>query len=237
MPTTTRYEPVSVGNDHFEAFCAVPESGRGPGIVLFQEIFGVNDNMRALAVRLADAGYVVLVPDMFWRIERRFERNDESGMADAFAVMQQFDLAGAVNDIQAAHAHLLGMGECTGRVGVIGFCLGGALAFAAATMSRVNDRGPDATVCYYGSAINDMLGQVDRIAAPILFHYGTRDPFIPGEKVDEVERAVVGPGVEFYRYDAGHAFSNWDTPSMYDEAAASEAWPRTLEFFARHLEP
>lgn len=236
MPPSTRYESVPSGSDSFDAYCAVPEGGAGPGIMLFQEIFGVNENMRGLAGRLAEAGYVVLVPDMFWRLERRFERNDESGMADAFAMVEKFDPVAAGADIQATHAHLLGMPECTGKVGAVGFCLGGSLAFAAATSSRVDGRGPDAAVCYYGSAINDMLGLVDRIDVPVMFHYGTRDPYIPREKIEEVRRAVAGrPGVEFHLYDAGHAFSNWDAPSMYDEAAASEAWPRTLDFFARHL--
>jgi carboxymethylenebutenolidase len=237
MTVTTRYETVKA-NDGGElaAFCAVPESGSGPGILLFQEIFGINDNMRTLAERLADAGYVTLVPDMFWRIEPRFERKDESGMGDAFAMMQKFDFEKAVDDIQATHAHVLGMGECTGKVGAIGFCLGGGLAFAAATRSRVDGRGPDAAVPYYGSPVNDLLGFVDGLECPTMFHYGNNDAFIPEAKIAEVEAAVAGkPNVVFHRYDAGHAFSNWDAPSMYDEAAATLAWSRTLEFLAANL--
>jgi carboxymethylenebutenolidase len=232
----TRYESVPVGDDSFDAYCAVPDGGQGPGLLLFQEIFGINDNMRSLAGRLADAGYLVLVPDMFWRIERRFERNDEAGMGDAFAMVQKFDFATAASDINAAHAHLLGMAECTGKVGAVGFCLGGGLAFLTAAKSRVNGQGIEAAVCYYGSAINDMLAQVSRIECPMMFHYGADDPFIPSEKIDEVEAAVSGrPVVEFHRYAAGHAFSNEDAPSMYNAAAAAEAWPRTLDFFGRFL--
>jgi carboxymethylenebutenolidase len=203
---------------------------------MFQEIFGINDNMRGLAERLADAGYVVLVPDMFWRVERRFERQDEAGMADAFAVVQQFDFVTARSDIQAAHAHLLAMPECTGRVGVMGFCLGGGLAFAAAVSSRVDGHGPDAAVCYYGSAINDMLGQVANLECPAVLHYGNHDPYIPAEMIAEVEQAVEDmPAVTVHRYDAGHAFSNWDAPSMYDADAATEAWAVTLGFLDREL--
>lgn len=236
MPIETRYEAIAVDGDHFDAYVAVPESGSGPGILLYQEIFGINDNIRALCEQLASAGHLTVAPDMFWRIERRFERHDESGMADAFAVMQRFDFQTAVTDIQAAHAHLLAMAECSGKVGTVGFCLGGGLAFATATSSRVDGRGIDAAVCYYGSAINSMLDQVDRLDCPTLFHYGDHDDFIPAEAVDEVERAVAGrPGVEFHRYDAGHAFSNWDAPSFYDRAAAEAAWPRTLDFLGRHL--
>ncbi len=236
MNPNTRYESVSAEGDHLDAFCALPDSGRGPGVIVFQEIFGINDNMRTLAGRLAAAGYVALVPDMFWRIERRFERKDESGMADGFAMIQQFDFETAVRDITATHRHLLSMEECTGKVGVVGFCLGGGLAFSAAASSRVDGRGPDAAVCYYGSAINDMLDQASRIECPLLFHYGKNDPYIPTEKIDQVQAAVAGRGdVEFYRYDAGHAFSNEDAPSLYDAAAAAEAWPRTISFLSRYL--
>ena len=237
MSVSTRYEIVVTPDDaNFDAFCAVPAGGSGPGILLFQEIFGINDNMRGLAEKLALEGYVVLVPDMFWRVEPRFERKDESGLGDAFAMVQQFDFAAAVGDIQSTHAHLLSMGECSGKVGAVGFCLGGGLAFAAATLSRVDGRGPDAAVCYYGSGVNDLLGHVDALECPCMFHYGSNDAFIPTEKIDEVEQVVAGrPGVAFHRYDAGHAFSNWDAPSMYDEAAADEAWSRTLAFFDTHL--
>ncbi|MGH9003280.1 MAG: dienelactone hydrolase family protein, partial [Acidimicrobiia bacterium] len=108
-----RYERITAADGGgFEAFCATPGSGSGPGVVLFQEIFGINDNMRGLAERLAGEGYVTLVPDMFWRLEPRFERKDESGMADAFAMVQRFDRDLGIADIQAAHAHLLGMAEC-----------------------------------------------------------------------------------------------------------------------------
>jgi carboxymethylenebutenolidase len=236
MSMTTRYESIAVDGDHFDAFCALPAGNRGPGILLFQEIFGINDNMRGIAARLADEGYVVVVPDMFWRIERRFERNDEAGLADAFVIVGGFDAVTALGDLNAAHAHLVGMQECTGRVGALGFCLGGGLAFATAATSRVGGRGIDAAVCYYGSAINGMLDQVPEIDCPVMFHYGEKDDFISAQQIAEVETAVAGlPGVCFHRYAAGHAFSNEDAPSMYDASAAAEAWPRTLDFLAGHL--
>jgi carboxymethylenebutenolidase len=237
MALETRYDTVTaLDGGTFEAFCALPEGGSGPGILLFQEIFGINDNMRGLAERLAGEGYVVLVPDMFWRLEPRFERKDESGIGDAFAMVQRFDWATAAPDIQATHAHLLGMDECTGAVGAVGFCLGGGLAFLAAVASRVDGKGPDAAVCYYGSPINGMLDQVGNLECPTLFHYGSEDSFIPAELVAQVEAAVAGkPGVEVHHYAAGHAFSNWDAPSMYQKDAAEEAWTRTLRFLGERL--
>ena len=126
----SRYESITAteGTGSFEAYCATPEGGRGPGILLFQEIFGINDNMRGLADRLAAEGYVVLVPDMFWRIEPRFERKDESGFGDAIAMAQQFDLDLGAQAIQASHAHLLEMAEFTGKVSDKWLCLGGGLS-------------------------------------------------------------------------------------------------------------
>lgn len=237
MTDSTRYDDITAHDGGtFAGYVAAPPAGHGPGILLFQEIFGINDNMRGLADRLAGEGYVTLVPDMFWRIEPRFERKDESGIGDAFAIVQQFDLELGTADINAAHAHLAGLVQCTGNIGAVGFCFGGAAAFVAAATSRVDGRGPDAAVCYYGSGINDVLDLAVQIECPTMFHYGAADPFIPTENIDAVEQATSDlPGVEFYRYAAGHAFSNWDAPSMYQPDAADLAWERTLGFFTRHL--
>ena len=234
--TTTRTETVqSLDGGSFAAHCALPDRP-GPGILLFQEIFGINDNMRGLADRLAQAGYVVLVPDVFWRIEPGFERKDESALQECMAMVGQLDWQTVPDDVSATHAHLLSLPECTGTVGALGFCLGGTLAFLAAAGSRVDGAGVDAAVSYYGSGTNGLLHLLDEVRCPVLFHYGDRDPFIPVESVDEVERAVAGrPGMRLERYDAGHAFSNWDAPSMYDRPAAEAAWATTLDFLAAHL--
>jgi carboxymethylenebutenolidase len=239
MPATTRYETVTADDGgKFEAYCAVPEgAGPWPGVVLFQEIFGINDNMRGLAEKVAGAGYVAVVPDMFWRLEPRFERKDESGLADGMALAQRFDWDRGRADIASTLAHLRAMPECNGRVGGVGFCFGGVLAYLFAATARPDGEGPDAAVSYYGSGVHGMLNLADRIDCPVMFHYGDRDPYIPTEQIDEVEATMAGrPKVEVHRYDAGHAFSNWDAPSMYNEAAAEEAWARTLDFFSRTLQ-
>jgi carboxymethylenebutenolidase len=235
--STHRIEQITaVDGGTFAAYCAVPESGKGPGIMLFQEIFGVNDNMRGLADRLAGEGYVVLVPDMFWRLQPGFESKDESGMQEAFGLMMRFDAEVGQSDLNAVHRHLLALPECTGKIGASGFCFGGGLAFAAAATSRVDGRGIDASIPYYGSAVHSMLGMADQATCPLMFHYGANDPYIPTEQIDDVEKAFAGRAdVEFYRYDAGHAFSNFDAPSMYNKEVADVAWARTLGFFAKHL--
>ncbi len=239
MAVTTRWEKVTAHDGgEFEAFCAVPESGTGPGMLVFQEIFGVNENIRTLCERLASSGFVALAPDMFWRIEPRFERKDESGFADAMAMIGKFDQDAGRQDITSAFAHLLAMPECTGKTGAVGFCLGGTLTYVTAATARANGKGPDAAVSYYGSGIHDMLQLAENIECPIMFHYGDRDPFIPQEQVAAVEDALGGrPNVTVHHYDAGHAFSNWDAPSMYDETASNEAWSRTIVFLTEHLQP
>jgi carboxymethylenebutenolidase len=234
---STHYEKVTAADGGvFDAFCAVPDAPSAPGVLVFQEVFGINDNIRGLAQRLAEAGYLVLAPDVFWRIEPRFERKDESGLADGMERVRQLDFALAGSDVTATLAHLRAMPGCSGKAGGVGFCLGGTLAYLFAATARVDGHGPDAAVSYYGSGNHDMLGMAGQIECPILFHYGDRDPFIPAERIDEVEREMAGhPGATVHRYDAGHAFSNWDAPSMYDETAARVAWDRTVDFLGRHL--
>ena len=121
-------------------------------------------------------------------------------------------------------------------MGAVGFCLGGTLTFACAAFSRVDGKGIDAASSYYGSGNNDMLGALDQVECPLVFHYGAEDPFIPEDKIVEVEEAVKGrEGMEVHRYAAGHAFSNWDAPSMFNAEAADAAWARTLELFDSNL--
>jgi carboxymethylenebutenolidase len=237
MSPVSHYEKVTAPDGgEFDAYRALPESGRGPGLLVFQEIFGINDNIREICDRLAGRGYVVLAPDMFWRLEPRFERKDESDLQTCMALAQRFDIEAAVGDMTATFAHLRGMAECTGKVGALGFCLGGTLTYLCATTARVDGAGLDAAVPYYGSGIHTMLDRADRLDCPTLFHYGDHDPYIPTEQVTAVETALADkPNVTVRHHDAGHAFSNWDAPSMYDERAATEAWEQTYAFLVEHL--
>lgn len=235
--SSTYYERVpAAGGGSFDAFCAVPDQVPAPGVLLFQEIFGINDNIRGLAEKLAAQGFLVLAPDMFWRLEPRFERKDESGLADAMAMVQRLDFPLARADIAATCAHLRAMPGCTGRVGAVGFCLGGTLSYLAAATAKPDGRGIDAAVPYYGSGIHTMLDLLPAIECPMLLHYGDDDPYIPADQIAQVEAAVADrPDVTLHRYPAGHAFSNWDAPSMYRKEPAELAWQRTLAFLAEHL--
>ncbi|PWV78479.1 carboxymethylenebutenolidase [Prauserella marina] len=233
----TRYENIEAfDGGNFDAYWAVPDSTPGAGIVLLQEVFGINDNMRQLAAELAGHGYVTVVPDMFWRLQRGFESKDESGIQEGMGLAQRLDFTAAVADMTATMRALRAMPECDGRVGAAGFCLGGTLAYLFATSVRDEGRGPDAVVSYYGSAVHAMLEKVGDIDCPMLFHYGDADPYISTEQIAAVEAAVAGrPDIAVHHYDAGHAFSNFDAPSFYQRDAADLAWGRTLAFFDDRL--
>lgn len=235
--TSTHYERVTAADGgEFDAYCTVPERTPAPGVLLLQEIFGINDNIRGLAEKLADRGFVVLAPDMFWRLERRFESKDESRLDEAMALVQRLDFGLAGQDMAATVARLRALPGCTGRVGAVGFCLGGTLAYLAAATAKPDGRGIDAAVSYYGSGIHGMLELAPAIECPVLMHYGDEDPYIPGEQIALVEAAFADrPDVTVLHYAAGHAFSNWDAASFYRAEPAELAWQRTLAFLDERL--
>jgi carboxymethylenebutenolidase len=215
-----------------DAHVALPESGSGPGIVVLQEIFGVGDYIKESADRLAGLGYVGLAPDLYWRIERGIALgHDENGMARAFETVQKLDIELAVRDSIDALKTLRGLPEVTdGRAGVLGFCLGGTLAFQVAVQDD-----PDVAVCYYGSGIAGALDRGGSITCPVLFHFGGQDPFIPREQVDQVAAfAASRPDMECHVQDeAGHAFDNHEAPMFHQPEPAARAWEITRDFLAR----
>jgi carboxymethylenebutenolidase len=212
-----------------DGYLALPEAGRGPGLIVLQEIFGVGDYIKGAADRLATLGYVALAPDLYWRIEPHATPED---MNEAMQFAQQLDHQRAIQDSIAAMNTLRERPEVTnGKAGVLGFCLGGTLAFGVAIHGR-----PDAAVSYYGSGVPDMLGQADRITCPVLLQFGGADQFIPRERVDRVaEFAAEPPNLECHIHEgAGHAFDN-PSPMFHNPEAAARAWAITGEFLARTL--
>lgn len=236
MPGTVRVERVSTPDGEFDAHVVLPESGSGPGIVVLQEIFGVGDYIKEAAGRLAGLGYVALAPDLYWRIEPGIALgHDEAGLGRAFEVSQQLDHELAVRDSIDALNALRALPEVAhegGKAGVLGFCLGGTLAFGVAV-----EGDPDVAVCYYGSGIAGMLGRGDRIGCPVLFHFGGADPYIPREQVDAVcAFADSHADMECHvQPDAGHAFDNHEAPMFHQPEPAARAWAITRDFLARTL--
>jgi carboxymethylenebutenolidase len=218
----------------FEAHLALPASGSGPGIVLVQEIFGVNAYVRDAARRLAELGYVVLAPDIFWRTDPGLELGPDD-LKRAFGAIQKVDHELAVGDAIATLAALRALPEVGGApAGVLGFCFGGTLAWHVAAQAD-----PDAAVCYYGSGIPDALDLAPRIDCPVLLHFGGADPYIAREQVDAVAAlAATRDSFECHVQEgAGHAFDNSFSPQFSNPPAAAAAWELTAAFLARTLPP
>ena len=237
MPTTRTETITAPDGGTFDGTVVVPDGGSGPGILLLQEIFGVNDFLLAKAADLAEAGYVVLCPDVFWRVERNVALpHDEEALQTAFGLMTRYseevDGATQAGDLTAALDHLRSLPEVTGPVAAMGYCLGGRLAYEVSVAAD-----PDACVSYYGSGIADRLDDADRISCPVIFHFGGNDPFIPNDQVDAIKK-VMGdrPDVELHVHEsAGHAFENHLAPMFHSADAAARSWPLTMEFLDRTL--
>ncbi|MEE6282487.1 dienelactone hydrolase family protein [Georgenia sp. MJ170] len=208
----------------------LPPAGTGPGLLLLQEIFGVSDYIQSRAQDLANLGYVVLAPELYWRAEGSVDESSEEFLQQGMALQSQLDWDTTVADAVAALEALRTRPEVAGGTGVIGFCFGGGVAFHVAAVADV-----DVLVSYYGSALPQLLPVAERVSAPSLHHFGTADAYIPLAKVEEIRAAVAGPDVELHLHDgAGHAFDN-PHPMFVHEAARADAWQQTAEFLARQL--
>jgi carboxymethylenebutenolidase len=223
------------GGERFDGTAFLPP-GTGPGLLLLQEIWGVGDFVRQKAQALAELGYVVLCPDVFWRVERNVALpHDDAGLAQAFSYAGRFaaiDPAVTAGDLLAALAHLRAMPETDGPAGVLGYCLGGRLAYEVAVAGQ-----PDACVSYYGSGIAERLDLAGQLTCPALFHFGGNDPYIPREEIDRIRAAFAGrDDVEVVvQTEAGHAFENLLAPAFADPVAAARSWPLTVAFLQRTL--
>src|SRR5262245_30554054 len=169
MTTITTFD-----GGEFDAYLALPASGAGPGVVLLQEIFGVNQVMRSIADWYAQRGFVVVCPDLFWRQERGVEIDGhrDADWQRAFALYQGLDEKQAVEDSASAMTALRQHPACEGRVGAVGFCLGGKLAYLLAVRHR-----PDAAVSYYGVGLEKALDEATNLACPLLLHLGGQDQY------------------------------------------------------------
>jgi carboxymethylenebutenolidase len=230
---SSRVESVEVSGGSFDLPVWLPAAVTGPGLLLIQEIFGISDYIRDVAEDLAGLGYVVAAPDLFWRIEPGFDAaHDADGLARSLEMGQRFDAEQGVADAVAALDHLAALPEVEGGLGVIGFCLGGTIAYFVAGQAEVS-----AVVSYYGSGVPDNLEILEQISSPVQFQFGGSDLYIPREQVARVEAAAAGkPNVELHvEEDAGHAFHNRKSPMFHMPEPAERAWRRTEEFLQRHL--
>ena len=206
------------------AYAAAPAGNPRGGIVVVQEIFGVNAHIRSICDRLAAAGYPAVAPAIFDRFERDFETGyAPADIERAKGLMPSFQMDACLLDVAAARDAV----ASAGKVGIVGFCLGGSVAFAAAT--RLD--GFAAASCFYGGMIQKFAGE--RARCPVQLHYGADDASIPPENYLDVNARQ--PDAEFHVYEgAGHGF-NCDQRQSYEPASAALAWRRTLDFLARHV--
>ena len=221
------------GSGGFSGYLATPASAPAAGILVIQEIFGVNQVMRDLCDGFAEQGYVALCPDLFWRQEPGVDITDKSDAEwqKAFSLYQGFDEAKGVDDLRAALDVLRGHQACTGKVGTVGYCLGGKLAYLMATRSDA-----DCNVGYYGVGIQDALDERGHVTRPLMLHMAGLDQFVPAEAQEKIVEAVAANDmITVYRYpDQDHAFARTGG-AHYDQAAANLADGRTAEFFASQL--
>lgn len=215
------------------AFVVRPRSGHGPGLIVLQEIFGVTNYLEQRARDLAALGYVALVPQLYWRLGQDIALPEDTprGLQQAFGYLQRLDEPRAVDDAAAALEHLRALPETGGKAGVLGFCMGGRLAFKLAAASD-----PDVVVSYYGSGIADQLQLVPQIRAPIVFHFGDNDPYLPVVEAQRIAAAFSAhPACEVHMHaGAGHAFDN-PSPMFHHHQASEEAWPQTAAFLEQYL--
>jgi carboxymethylenebutenolidase len=234
---TSRVEQVAAPGGAFDLTVWSPSGdGSGPGVLIIPEIFGVGDYIRAVADDLAGRGYVVAAPDLFWRLRPGWGVvHDEEGVRSSLELSRDFDFEQGVADCAGALRHLAALPEVGGAghgTGIVGFCLGGSIAYVLAAQNAAA-----AVVSFYGSAVPGTLELLDAIACPLQFHFGGADPYIPREEVAKVEEAVRDkPTVEIHVEEkAGHAFHNRMAPMFHVPEAAQRAWHRTEEFLSRNL--
>jgi carboxymethylenebutenolidase len=217
----------------FTGYLASPAPGRGPAIVVIQEIFGVNAVMREIADGMASRGYFALVPDLFWRLEPDIQLTDKTDAEwkKALDLMGRFDIDKGVTDIQSSIDYLRALPGCTGKVGALGYCLGGQLAYLTAARTDI-----DAAVGYYGVNIQSQLDEAKNIRHPLMLHIAEADEYTPPPAQAKIEAGLKdNPHVTLHRYPLmNHAFARVGG-AHYDKAMADHANVRSATFLRQHL--
>jgi carboxymethylenebutenolidase len=221
---------INTPDGEFTAYVAEPAgSGPGPAILVIQEIYGVNAVMREVCDRYAALGYLAVCPDLFWRIEPGLDLTDQTaeGNKRAFELFGLFDVDKGIDDIAATLAAIRADPRCSGKVGAVGYCLGGLLAYLTATRTDI-----DAAVGYYGVSIDTRLDEAEKLHAPLMLHVAEEDGFVDKAAQSRIVEGLKNhPNVTIYSYPGrGHAFARRGG-DHYDAADAGLANGRTEAFF------
>ena len=221
------------GSGSFTALVVEPKASPAGAVVLIQEIFGVNEAMRATAAQVADMGFIAVCPDLFWRLQPGVDLTDktEAEWKLAMDFLNRFDQAKGVEDLQATVAAARTMPGCTGKVGTMGFCLGGRLAVMMAAHSDA-----DVNVSYYGVGLDDQIAHFAGIKAPLVMHIAGEDGFFPADKRAQVlEAAKNQPHIRAFNYaGADHGFARANG-NHWHGLAATVANGRSAEALAAAL--
>ena len=217
----------------FSAYLSTPAGGSGPGLLVIQEIFGVNQSMREMCDAFAAQGYVALCPDIFWRQEPGIQITDKTDeeWQKAFQLFQGFDVDKGIEDLKESLAALRGLDACTGKAGTVGYCLGGKLAFLMATRSDA-----DCNIGYYGVGLDELLGEAGSVSAPLMLHIAEKDEYCPPETQAKLSDSLGShPQATLHFYPGmPHAFARAGG-IHYDADAATLANGRTYDFLKQHL--
>jgi carboxymethylenebutenolidase len=220
----------SNGNDA-RGYLATPDTGTGPGVIVIQEWWGLNPQIKRVSDRLAAEGFTALAPDLY-----HGELAGHTEMDKAAALMTALPIDRALRDMSGAVDYLVGHDAVRGEgLGTVGYCMGGRFVLELAA------RRPDvikAAVSYYGVVPNPDEIDLASVRAAVQGHFGTKDDFMPADAAGAIEQRLkdAGATADFHYYEAAHAFANDDNPlGSYDEELARTAWVRTLEFLRAHL--
>lgn len=233
METNAQWIDIDTADGSFGAYLSLPRGGKGPAIVLLQEIFGVNQHIRNVADQYAADGYVVLAPDLFWRQGARIELGyDDVSWKRAVELMQATDFEKAQADVAATVKVLRGLDGAAGqKVASIGFCFGGKLSFHTAANGLV-----DAAVCYYGGGIQNALQRAADIKVPVVMHFGAADSHIPLDAVTSIAEAFdSNEEVEIHVYEGAEHGFNCNHRASYQQRAAAQAHGNSLLFLGEQL--
>jgi carboxymethylenebutenolidase len=221
------------GNGSFGAYLAEPEAAPRGAIVVIQEIFGVNEGIRRKCDRFAGQGYLAIAPDLFWRLQPGVELDPdvEPEFSQALELMGRFDQNGGIADIEAAIRAARARLPEGGKVGCVGYCLGGRLAYMTAARTDI-----DASVGYYAVGLDSLLQEKNAISRPLLLHIAGEDGFVPAEVQAQMHAELDGhPRATLFDYPGeDHGFAA-EMGRRRSEEAATLADSRTAAFFAEHL--
>lgn len=224
--------PAKDGGE-FKAYIAMPDVTPAPVVIVIQEIFGINDGIRGKCDWLASEGFIAVAPDLFWRIEPGIELSDQvpEELQRAFDLFGIFDVEKGIEDLKAARHTMIGHADGNGKVGCMGYCLGGKLAYLFGCKAPL-----DASVGYYGVGIEELLADANNIEGKILLHIAEEDEFVPKDAQEKIKSGLANnSNIEIHSYPAvSHAFTRLGGDN-YNADAAKLADDRTIKFLKSNL--